>query len=154
MRLEPCLKPELTLFLEGCSGLDAVLGALAEVGARVPGIPGSDELLVGLKEREDRFPTSTPEGVAFPHVLLKGVEHTLIVPVLLRPGVKWKNPSHPAQDLVFGMFGDIDRPWEHVRLLARLARIVRSPGALERLRGAEDAPALHEALLSEDRSHG
>lgn len=154
MRLEPCLHPDLTLVLDACPGLDAVLGGLAEAGAKQAGMPDREELLRGLVEREERYPTSTPEGVAFPHVLLKGIEQTLIVPVLLRPGVKWRNPSHPAQDLVFGMFGNIDRPWEHVRLLARLARIVRTAGALDRLRRAADARALHEALLGEDRSHG
>lgn len=154
MRLEPCLKPELTLVLEGCPGLDAALESLADLGTSWPGLPAKEELIQGLKDREERYPTSTPEGVAFPHVLVKGVEQTLIVPALLKPGVKWKNPAHPAQDLVFGMFGNIDRPWEHVRLLARLARIVRTPGALDRLRAATDAPGLHEALLIEDRSHG
>ena len=51
------------------------------------------------------------------------------------------------------MVGSDDRPWEHVRLLARLARIVKSPGAHERLCEATDAADLHARLVREDRVH-
>ena len=37
------------------------------------------------------------------------------------------------------MFGDSNEPFSHVRLLARLARIAHSPGALDRLRAGLDA---------------
>lgn len=154
MRLEPTLKPDAVLLLASPSSRDAVLGALADrAGGLFPGVTPK-ALLQGMIEREARFPTGTPEGVAFPHVLLPQIDQTAVIPALLRPGVRWSLHNHPAQDLVFAMFGHSDTPWEHVRMLARLARIARGPGALERLRSAPDAQSLYQLLLAEDRSYG
>ncbi len=154
MRLEPCLSPELGLVQPSCPGIDALLASVAALGARARGYPPATALLTELKDREARYPTSTPEGAAFPHALLRGIERTVVVPALIVTGVPWRNPAHPPQRLVFAMFGSIDRPWEHVRTLARLARIVRTPGAMDRILAAADPRALHDALLSEDRAHG
>jgi hypothetical protein len=38
--------------------------------------------------------------------------------------------------------------------LARLARIARGPGALDRFRGCGDREAFQAALIDEDRKHG
>jgi hypothetical protein len=56
--------------------------------------------------------------------------------------------------LVLAIFGNPDSPWQHVRMLARLARIVAGKGAVGRLAGAGDAAELFERLKAEDASHG
>ncbi|MCA9310903.1 MAG: PTS sugar transporter subunit IIA, partial [Phycisphaerales bacterium] len=99
-------------------------------------------------------PTSTPEGVAFPHAMLPAIKKTIIIPAILRPPVDFGVRSHPAASLIFCMFGDSNEPFSHVRLLARLARIAHSPGALDRLRAATDAADLYSILVAEDRAHG
>ena len=55
--------------------------------------------------------------------------------------------------LVFAIAGDAARPWEHVRLLARLSRISVDEAARRRLRSAPDDAALLAALRQEDASH-
>lgn len=154
MRLEPMLQPGAVLVLDGAASRDEVLAALSRVAeAHTPGVT-QGSLLAALVEREAKFPTGTPEGAAFPHALLAEISRTFVVPMLLRPGVRWSTQEHPPQDLVFGIFGSSDTPWEHVRLLARLARVCRGAGALGRLRAASDAAALMAALVEEDRRHG
>jgi len=154
MRLEPLLNPELVIVLDDAGDKDAVLRSLAQAARRVlPHIP-EDELVTELADRERRHSTSTPEGVAFPHAMLDAIESTVIVPALLRPGVNFGSQNHPPSDLVFGMFGCAERPFSHVRMLARLARISRGPGALDRLRAARNPEELYAALVDEDRRHG
>ena len=154
MRLEPLLKPDLVLVLEGLNDKEAVLRALAD--AAMGALNGVDraDLEKELAERERRYPTSTPDGVAFPHAMLPNIEDTVVIAALLRPGVSFGVESHPAADLVFGTFGCAERPFGHVRLLARLARIARGPGALERLRNATTGEELYARLVDEDRMHG
>ena len=153
MHLGPLLRQDLTLILTGCADRHAALEQIAQRVA--PGLPGIEAqgLLTDLLARENEYPTSTREGVAFPHVLLPGVEETVVSVGLLRPGVRWSKQESTPQDLVFVMIGPDSKPWQHVRLLARLARISTSQGALERLRAATTAEDLFERLVAEDNAH-
>jgi len=51
------------------------------------------------------------------------------------------------------LVGPSERAWEHVRLLARLARVCTAPGALDRLRSADNADDLFNKLIAEDQRH-
>ena len=154
MRIEPLLAPERVVMLTDASERDAVLRGLADVAAS--GLPGrsTDELYEALLEREKRYPTSTPEGVAFPHAMLEGVEETVLVAAGVRPAVDFRPGEHPAVDLAFAMIGSSAEPFQHVQLLARLARVCRGEGALAKFRAASDPEALLGALVDEDRAHG
>ncbi len=154
MRLEPLLNPELAVVIERELDKTSVLRLLVEHAK--PELPAvdTDELVELLAERERKLPTSTPEGVAFPHAMLPEIDGTVVVPMLVRPGVPFGVETHPPSDMIFGMFGSADRPYSHVRLLARLSRIARGSGALDRFRAAESGQALHSMLLDEDRKHG
>lgn len=152
MPLTALLQPGSTLVLPGPATRDEALAALATHAANTA-LPGAspDALFRLLQRREELSPTSVPEGVAFPHAIDASIPTTVLVVAL------WKQPvdfgtSAPA-DLILGMFGSTAEPWRHVRLLARLARIVRAPGALTRLRASEDAEELRTTMLTEDQSH-
>jgi nitrogen PTS system EIIA component len=155
MRIEPLLSEDRVVLIEGASDPARVLRRVAEVAAAGVDSRSAGELEEALLERERRYPTSTPDGVAFPHAMLEGVASTVLVVAGVRPAVKFRDAGEvPPIDLVFGMIGSSAEPFQHVRLLARLARICRGPGALDRLRTAGDARALYEAVLTEDRAHG
>ena len=154
MRIEHLLKPERVVVLSDLSGRDAVLERLARTAAQAMQGREERELFSALHERENKFPTSTPEGVAFPHAMLDGISETVLVTAAVRPAVDFRPGEHPPIDLAFAMIGSVAEPFQHVQLLARLARVCRGPGALDRFRSAGDAEALYEAVLAEDRAHG
>lgn len=131
----------------------ALFRAVAEAAAGRLSNEGADRLFAVLEEREQRYPTSTPEGVAFPHAMVAEIEQTLVLPVLAKPAVSFGVAGHPPSDVVFAIFGAESKPFQHVQLLARLARIVRTSGALDRLRGAGSGVDLVERLIAEDRTH-
>jgi len=142
MRLEPLLQPDRTLILEGHSEAKEVLRELADRAHESLREVPADALYEALVDRERRYPTSTPEGVAFPHAMLSEITDTLVLAALLRPAVAFREGDHPPVDVVFAMFGSASKPFQHVQLLARLARVVRGDGALHRLRAAPDAEVL------------
>ncbi len=105
-----------------------------------------------FSERLRRGGVATPEGVAFPHAVIAGVRRTCVGLIHLPSGVRL-DPNQPASDLVFAIAGDAARPWEHVRLLARLSRIAVDESARRQLRSAPNDAALLAALMHEDASH-
>jgi nitrogen PTS system EIIA component len=154
MRLESFISPVRTLVLENLADRDALLRALAESGAGATEGVDAEALFASLREREEAGPTCTPEGIGFPHAMLEASIETVVITAKLTPAVAMGSAEQPRVDLVFCMLGGKDKPWEHVRLLARLARIARAEGALQRLRGASDAEDLYARLIAEDESHG
>jgi PTS system nitrogen regulatory IIA component len=154
MRLEPILKPDLTFQIENAADRDDVLKRLADSAAAFTSNHSAEVLFNALLERESQTATCTPEGVAFPHALLPDVDETLLIVARLKPAVSFTTTDMPAPDLIFCMIGSTEKPWEHVRLLARLARVARGQGALDRIRTAESASDMYTVLLEEDRAHG
>ncbi len=156
MRLEPILKAGAALVLADCPDRQTLFRRLAELLGGLDVDVDPDDVVAKLEERELAYSTATPEGVAFPHALIPDFEQTLVVPCLVKTPIPWKDGDDdgPSQTLVFVMIGAANRPWEHVRLLARLARIVRADQALDRIRGASSADELLELLIAEDRAHG
>ena len=153
MRLEPLLDAGNVLVLRDCRDRDEVLRRLAEhAGGRIAGVP-VEGLYESLLDRERRYPTSTPEGVAFPHAMLEQIDQTMVIAARLEPPVGFRPGEHGPIGLVFGIFGSAGRPFQHVQLLARLAMIVRTKAARERLCSVAEAGDLHRALIEEDRAH-
>ena len=154
MKLESLIDLELTLVLDDVADRDALLRRLAEhLAARIEDIDAG-RLHQALVDRERQAPTSTPEGVAFPHALYEGAGETCVVLARVPGGVDFGHPDHPPSDLIFAMVGPSDAAWQHVSILARLARICHSPGALDAMRKARDAQSLFECLQAEDARHG
>jgi len=153
MKLSPLTKPELAIVLEGVSSRDELLGKLADHISDVEPEIDAAALEAALAEREAQGPTSTPEGVAFPHAMYDGAERTLVAVALAKGGVDFGQKQHPPSDIIFTLVGPPDSAWEHVSILARLARICHAPGALMCLRGADTPEALHACLAQEDDRH-
>jgi mannitol/fructose-specific phosphotransferase system IIA component (Ntr-type) len=124
---------------------------LSEVLSEPTGLAAAT-LEQAFAERLRRGGVATPEGVAFPHAVISGVRRTCVGLVLAPTGVSLDS-NQPASDLIFAIAGDSARPWEHVRLLARLSRIAVDEAARRRLRGCRTDAQLLEALVAEDARH-
>lgn len=150
--LAQVLLPELTRRIPHPMEATELLRLLSEVMAPPTGL-AAPTLEQAFTERLRRGGVATAEGVAFPHAVIAGVRKTCVGLLHLPAGVRL-DPSQPASDLVFAIAGDAARPWEHVRLLARLSRIAVDDSARRLLREAPDDGALLNALLQEDARHG
>lgn len=151
MALAPYLFESGVLVMDAEADRDSVLAAAAQAAAGVlPSVDGPT-LLAALLAREAQATTGTPEGIAFPHAMVPGLPQSKVVAIRIADPVEF-GPGCRC-DLVFAMFGDSNQPWEHVRLLARLARITNRPDSRDRLRAAADAAALLAALQKEDEAN-
>jgi PTS system nitrogen regulatory IIA component len=149
--LRDLLLPDLVLRVGQPTEAAVLIRMLSEVMAPTTGL-AAPTLEQAFTERLRRGGVATPEGVAFPHAVIAGVRRTCVGLMHLPGGVRL-DPSQPPSDLVFAIAGDAARPWEHVRLLARLSRIAVDESARRRLREAASDQALRETLIQEDERH-
>lgn len=153
--LGPYLFDAGVLILDGPQDRDSILRVAADAASKAIGDAGSptdaEALLEALVGRESQSPTGTPEGVAFPHAMVPGLPTSLVVVIRTGQAVNF-GQGRPC-DLVFAMFGDAEKPWEHVRLLARLARITGRADARSRLREAQDPTSLLSTIHAEDAAN-
>ncbi|QNN21104.1 PTS sugar transporter subunit IIA [Planctomycetales bacterium ZRK34] len=153
MKLSEHIRPDLVWVLDTPGSRDALL---RELSGRVSGAVTSidaEALYKSLLEREAKGPTATPEGVALPHAMMTGTEENFIAVALVRGGCEFQSPRVKKIDLVFMLVGPQDKAWQHIRVLARLARICHDPTGLERLRAADSGEDLFKRLLEEDARH-
>ncbi len=153
MRLAPLIRQELCWVLNEATTGQAVLENLCGRMATVVPEIEPDAMSAGLSRWVELMPTCTPEGVAFPHCNLQGVEKNYVAAAVVKPAVKFGDCKHPA-DLLFVVVGPTGAAWEHISILARLARICRGHGALDKLRSAKTGAELFATLAAEDESHG
>ena len=154
MRIEPLLSERNCLVMRDAPTAEVVFARVAEAAAAVLGRADAEEIRAGLEAREAEVPTTTPEGVAFPHTVIPGLERPALVVAAIDPPVRVHAMDSAATSLVMCLVGSREQPFEHVRLLARLARVVRSPEARARLASAGECGTLLARLIEEDRSHG
>jgi len=153
MALSEFVDPQLALVLGDVPSRDDLFAKISAAACALHPEISTQQLVDRLIEREEQVATSTPEGVAFPHALMPEIGRTLVGLARVDGGVDFGQSAHPRSDLVFFMLASPGRPWEHLRLLARLARLVHEETSRRRLREAPTAEALFEVLLEEDRSH-
>ena len=153
MKLNEFIRPELCWVMEPADSRDGVLRQLTDRIAEAEPAADAELIYASLIEREQKGATSTPEGVAFPHAMIKHAERSFVAAALLKGGVRFGHKAHPPSDVVFVLVGPAEAAWDHVRLLARLARICHTPGTLQALRAAADSEDLYRRVCAEDDRH-
>jgi PTS system nitrogen regulatory IIA component len=124
----------------------------ARVVAVLPAV-GEQELLDRLLEREAQQSTGIGDGLALPHAIVRGLERTVLVVGRCRQGLDFDALDSEPVDLVFLLLSPEDARNEHLRLLARLARIVSPEETLAELRSAPGPTELFQMLLEQDARH-
>jgi len=150
LRLVDYLREDLVLWdLPGSDKLSFMKALAAEVAARLPDL-NEQELLDRIMAREAEQSTGVGGGLALPHAMLPDLEQIVLAVGRAREALDFDAADSKPVDLVFLLLGPPDASTEHLRLLARLARIFTSETALETLRGATAPQELFRALLEED----
>ncbi|MGU3536468.1 PTS IIA-like nitrogen regulatory protein PtsN [Methylobacterium sp. A54F] len=122
---------------------------LQELSAQaVRRLPGLDERAVfeTLLQRERLGSTGIGDGVAIPHGKLPGLDRLFGLVARLERPVDFEALDGQPVDLAFLLLAPEGAGADHLKALAQVARILREPGVLERIRAARDASALYALL--------
>lgn len=106
-----------------------------------------EDVLRGLREREEIGSTGFGKGIAIPHCRLDSVEGFTVGIVGIPDGVAFDSVDGEPVRLAVFMVGPTTRSSEHIRLLAVISRVLSSPGAVGEMVAAATAEALRESFL-------
>lgn len=122
----------------------AALAALAEMFTSLP----TDEVLAAFQEREALATTGVGSGVAVPHGRLPSVDHMIGALAVSEEGIDFDSidgrPVHVVVAIVAPERGDL------VKVLARIARLLRDDTLRSRLARAQDPEQAFRTLVRAD----
>jgi len=124
--------------------------ALQEMAAKAAVVTGraDREIFDTLLQREKLGSTGVGHGVAIPHGKLPGLARLVGVFARLDKPVDFDALDDRPVDLMFLLLAPENAGADHLKALARIARVLREPAIAGKLRAADDAAAIY-ALLTQ-----
>jgi len=101
-----------------------------------------------LLQRERLGSTGIGEGIAIPHGKLPGLSRIFGLMARLDKPVDFEALDDQPVDILFLLLAPEGAGADHLKALARVARVLREPGVIERIRTTRDAAALY-AIMTE-----
>lgn len=122
--------------------------ALQEISGAAALLAGVDERAIFevLLQRERLGSTGIGEGVAIPHGKLPRLERLFGLVARLEKPIDFEALDGQPVDVLFLLLAPEGAGADHLKALARIARALREPGILDRVRAARDADALYAVL--------
>lgn len=105
------------------------------------------DALTRLREREQLKSTYIGDGIAIPHAKTDAVSRTWIALGRSRDGVPFGGADGKPAKVVFLILGPPESSAEHIKVLSRIAHLVRKAEFRAAVVGAADAEALLEAVV-------
>ncbi|MEP9398772.1 PTS IIA-like nitrogen regulatory protein PtsN [Mesorhizobium sp. KR2-14] len=128
-----------------------LLQLLAERAAAITGLT-EREVFDTILQRERLGSTGVGNGIAIPHGKLAGVKRITGVFARLEAPVEFEALDDQPVDLVFLLLAPEGAGADHLKALSRIARVLRDPDTVAKIRGTRDASAIH-ALLADKQAH-
>lgn len=147
MPLLDFLDPRAVLPALRVNGKKQALQELAFQAARLTGLAES-AIYEALLQRERLGSTGIGEGIAIPHGKLPGLDKIFGLVARLDKPVDFEALDSQPVDVLFLLLAPEGAGADHLKALARVARVLREPGLIERLRATRDAAALY-AIMTE-----
>ncbi len=147
MKVENLIAPAAVLVGVRAPDKRKVLEGLAERGAALAGLEPS-VVLEALLRREELGSTGMGEGAAIPHARLAGVARPVGLFARLKGAIDWQAIDERPVDLVcLLLLPTTGQGSEPLAALACVARSLRDPQRLDRMRRARDEEALYRLLV-------
>ena len=123
--------------------------AIQELAARAAKLSGLSEraILEVLMQREKLGSTGVGNGVAIPHGKLPKLDRLFGMFVRLEKPIDFDSLDGQQVDLIFLLLAPEAAGADHLKALARVARLLRDPEVARKLRDSRDADALYAVLM-------
>lgn len=129
--------------------------ALQALAERVGALTGLDDRVVfeALLQRERLGSTGVGHGIAIPHAKLPGMSRIQGLFARLEKPIEFEALDEEPVDLVFVLIAPEGAGADHLKALARVARVLRDGNVAAKLRGTFDPVALHTILTTNAQSN-
>jgi PTS system nitrogen regulatory IIA component len=135
------------------------LSDLIEVSAVMPALKAnSKKQLLQLLAEKAAAVSGLPEREVFdtilqPHGKLAGIDRITGIFARLETPVDFEALDDQPVDLVFLLLAPESAGADHLKALSRIARVLRDPDTVTKIRGTKDAQAIHTFLAQAPASH-
>ena len=122
---------------------------IQELAARAAKLSGQAEraILDVLQQREKLGSTGVGNGVAIPHGKLPKLERLFGMFARLEKPVDFESMDGQPVVLIFLLLAPEAAGADHLKALARVARLLRDPDVARKLRDSRDADAIYNVLM-------
>lgn len=153
MRLKDFLHHDFVLLRLEAADVEGVVAEVSRKAGDV-GAGDADAVREKLLERERLHPTVMGSGLAIPHATVPGLSAP-VIGVALTGGAPVRFGSAEQGDvrLFFILLSPPGHEREHVKLLARICRLVRHEGFIESLESAQEPSQVIEIIEAVDAQH-
>ena len=112
-----------------------------------------DELRRKLTEREVAGSTGIGYGVAVPHATVDGLPQTVCLLALTAKGIDFDAIDHSPVRMVFLLVSPPGETGLHIKLLARIARLIKSGEILKAASQSMGSKEIYDLIAREDARH-
>lgn len=147
MDLSDLISPDGVIARMKASSKKQALQEIAQRAQRMTRMP-ERAIFEALLERERLGSTGVGQGVAIPHAKFAALDRLYGLFARLDQPIDFEAVDDQPVDLMFVLLAPEDAGAEHLKALARVARLLRNQTMCAKLRGSDDPAALY-ALLTE-----
>ena len=145
MELADILSEESVIVCSGLKTKSEVLRQLAERAAKVTA-GDAGQIFEALSDREALGSTGLGNGIAIPHGKLANLSGVTAVFARLDDPIDFEAVDDQPVDLMMMLLAPVGAGADHLKALARVARLLRNEGTVEALRRARGAEELYAIL--------
>lgn len=153
MRLRDYLRSDLVLTGLAAQDMPSTLEAIARHLAAAGVVGSAKEALQGLQAREEIHTTVLGHGMALPHTTLEGLEEPVVLVALAPEAIPFGPEDTEPVRIFFALLSPPNREAEHIKILARICRLVRHENFVDELQAAPSAEAALAFIRSVDEQH-
>lgn len=151
MKIAETLKKEFILpSIAAQNKVDCLMEFASTIAKGFPTLK-KDEIAHTLLEREKLGSTGIQDGVAIPHGKFKGLAFTIVLFGRSLKGLDFQSFDNKPTHLFFVLLAPEKATTEHLKLLARLSRLLKKQTLREKLMQAKDAEEIYQILCEEDK---
>ncbi|MEO6394981.1 MAG: PTS sugar transporter subunit IIA [Devosia sp.] len=145
MELADILSEESVLICTGLKTKRDVLTKLAEAVAKQTGQPATD-IFDALNDRESLGSTGLGNGIAVPHGKFASLKSVMAVFMKLNEPIDFESVDDQPVDIVVMLLAPMGAGADHLKALARVARVLRTESITDALRRTDDTAKLYAIL--------
>lgn len=129
-------------------------GVLEELVASVAGITNAsrEEMVRVLLDRERLGSTGIGDGIGIPHGKLKGLDKLVLGFGLSRKGVDFESMDNRPTYLFFLLITPENSTGPHLKLLARISKLLKDEQLREKLKNVSDPDEIYEIIREADEA--
>lgn len=153
MRLNEYLRADLVLPEIRATDTSSVLRAIARHLEEREVVGSAEAVEAALRSREDAHTTVMGHGMALPHATLAGLDRPVLLVALAPEPIQFGPESTDPVRLFFVLLSPPGREGEHIKLLARICRLVRHADFVDELVEVETGEDAVSVIRRADEQH-